>query len=77
MAASAIVLCTYIHCLFIRNEGIALAMPELLTDSIVLPNNYEDAIAGLYSTQRKEACEKESGALERFRVFNSKIPGPG
>ena len=39
MAASAIVLCACVHCLFIRNEGIALAMPAQLRDSSVLPKN--------------------------------------
>jgi hypothetical protein len=64
------------HCLFLRNEGFALATPALLADSIVLPKNYENAIAGPYAEQWEGACKKESGALERFRVFNSKTPCP-
>jgi hypothetical protein len=74
LAASAIVLCTCMHCLFMRNEGVALAMPALLADLIVLPKNYENAIARSYSEQSKGACEKESGALERLQVFDSKTP---
>ena len=76
LAASATVLCACLHCLFLRNEGIALAMPALLADSIILPKNYEIAIAGFYSEQWKGAYEKESGALERFQVFDSKTLCP-
>jgi hypothetical protein len=68
LAASAIILCTCMHCLFLRNEGVALATPALLADSIVLPKNYERALAGPYAEQWKGACEKESGALEHFQV---------
>ena len=76
LAASAIVLCTCMHCLFIRDEGVALAMLALLADSIILPKNYENASAGPYSEQWKGACGKECGALERFQVFGSKTPCP-
>jgi hypothetical protein len=76
LAATAVVLCACMHCLFLRNGGVALATPALLADSIILPKNYESAIAGPYAEQWKGACEKESGALERFRLFDSKTPCP-
>jgi hypothetical protein len=76
LVATAVVLCACMHCLFLRNEGVALATPALLADSIVLPKNCESAIAGPYAEQWKGACEKESRALERFRVFDSKTPCP-
>jgi hypothetical protein len=49
MAAGAITLCMCMHCLYIRDEGAAMAMGALLADSIVLPKNYEDAMAGLFA----------------------------
>lgn len=76
MGASAIILCAYCQCLFVRKAGIALAMPALLADSIILPRNYEDAIAGPYAKQWKGACEKESGALESSQVFDSETLCP-
>jgi hypothetical protein len=76
LAASAVVLCACMHCLFIRSEGFALAMLALLADLIVLLKNYENAIAGPYAEQWKGACQKESGALKRVHVFDSKTPCP-
>lgn len=58
LAATAIVLCACMHCPFLRNEGVTLATPALLADSIVLPKNYESVIAGPYAEQWKGACEK-------------------
>ena len=49
MAAGAITLCMCMHCLYIRDEGSAMAMGALLADSIVLPKNYEHAMAGLFA----------------------------
>ena len=76
LAATAIAICACMHCLFLQNEGVALATPALLAESIVLPKNYENAIAGPYAEQWKGACDKESGALQRFHVFDSKTPCP-
>ena len=67
MAASAIVLCACLHCLFLRNEGIALAMPALLADLIVLPQNYEDMIAGLYASNGKDHAKRSPGHLIVFQ----------
>ena len=61
-----------IHCLFIRDEGIAMAMPALLADY----NNYEGAMAGPNSNEWKVACKKQSGAVERFQVFDNATSCP-
>jgi hypothetical protein len=49
-----------------------MAMGALLADSIVLPKNYEHAMAGPFAEFWKKACEMESGALARFKVFDTK-----
>ena len=64
------------HCLFIQDKDVALAMPALLKDSIVVPKIHKNAIAGPYAKQWKGACKKESGAIKRFLVFDSKTPCP-
>jgi hypothetical protein len=66
MAAGAITLCMCMHCHCIRDEGTAMALGTLLADSIVLPKNYEHAMAGLFAEFWKKAWEVESGALARF-----------
>jgi len=63
-----------IHCLCIRDKGAAMAMGALFADSIVLPKNYEYAMAGLFAKFWKKACEVESGALARFNVFDTETP---
>ena len=76
MMVSAIILCAYVHCLFIRGKGVVTAVPALLVDLIELPDKYKGAMVRPYSMQRKGTCEKESRALERFQLSKDATPCP-